>query len=65
MPKVTLTNADSSTTEYGLKKKLLLTANQKKGWMKREFVDPFKAGILAISRKFVSSLATDNTSSSK
>jgi phage terminase large subunit len=47
--------------KYGLKKKLLLTANPKKGWMKREFVDPFKVGILAVSRKFVSSLATDNT----
>jgi phage terminase large subunit len=47
--------------QYKLKKKLLLTANPKKGWMKREFVDPFKAGILEKSRKFVSSLATDNT----
>jgi hypothetical protein len=47
--------------KYNLKKKLLLTANPKKGWMKREFVDPFKAGILEKTRKFVSSLATDNT----
>ena len=29
--------------------------------MKREFVDPFKVGILEKTRKFVSSLATDNT----
>lgn len=46
--------------EYGLKKKLLLTANPKKGWMKREFVDPFKAGVLPKSKRFVSSLPTDN-----
>ena len=47
--------------QYNLKKKLLLTANPKKGWMKREFVDPFKAGILKSDRRFVSSLPTDNT----
>lgn len=47
--------------EYGMKKKLLLTANPKKGWMKREFVDLSKAGILPPSKRFVSSLPTDNT----
>jgi len=47
--------------EYGLKKKLLITANPKKGWMKREFIDPWKQGLLPPSRKFVQAFATDNT----
>lgn len=47
--------------EYGLKKKLLITANPKKGWMKREFIDPLRSGNLPPSRKFVKALATDNT----
>jgi phage terminase large subunit len=46
--------------EYGLKKKLLITANPKKGWMKRDFIDPYKQGLLPPSRQFVKSLATDN-----
>lgn len=46
--------------EYNLKKKLLVTANPKKGWMKREFVDPFFGGYLPASRKFVQALATEN-----
>lgn len=46
--------------EYNLKKKLLITANPKKGWMKRDFIDLFKMGTLPKSRKFVQSLATDN-----
>lgn len=45
---------------YGLKKKLLITANPKKGWMKREFVDPHKDGTLPPSKKFVQALAVDN-----
>lgn len=45
---------------YGLKKKLLLTANPKKGWMKRDFVDPFNQKRLPISKQFVQSFATDN-----
>lgn len=45
---------------YKLKKKLLITANPKKGWMKREFVDPFKQGNLPKNRKFIQALATDN-----
>lgn len=47
--------------EYGLKKKLLITANPKKGWMKRDFVDPARAGVLAPSRKYIQAFATDNT----
>lgn len=45
---------------YNLKKKLLITANPKKGWMKREFVDPYKDGTLPPSKKFVQALAIDN-----
>ena len=47
--------------EYNLKKKLLITANPKKGWMKRDFVQPFKENYLPVTRKFVQALATDNT----
>ena len=46
--------------EYGLKKKLLMTANPKKGWMKRDFVDPWKDGALPKSRIFIPARATDN-----
>jgi hypothetical protein len=46
--------------EYGLKKKLLITANPKKGWMKRDFIDPFKAEQLPTSRKFIPALVVDN-----
>lgn len=47
--------------EYGLKKKLLITANPKKGWMKRDFIDMWKQDLLPSNRKFVQALATDNT----
>lgn len=47
--------------EYGLKKKQLITANPKKGWMKRDFVDPFKQGVIPKTRKFIQAFATDNT----
>ena len=46
--------------EYGLKKKLLITCNPKKGWMKRDFIEPWKAGQLHPSKRFVPALATDN-----
>ena len=46
---------------YGLKGKMLITANPKKGWMKRDFVDPFKLGMLAKGRKYIQAFATDNT----
>lgn len=45
---------------YSLKKKLLITANPKKGWMKREFVDPHKQGVLAPSKAYIQAFATDN-----
>lgn len=45
---------------YALKKKLLITANPKKGWMKREFVDLWKQKLLPKNRKYVQAFATDN-----
>lgn len=48
-------------TEYNLKKKLLITANPKKGWMKLDFIDMWKANLLPKSRKFIQAFATDNT----
>lgn len=46
--------------EFNLKKKLLITANPKKGWMKRDFVDPFNQNLLPKTRKFVKALASEN-----
>jgi hypothetical protein len=46
--------------EYKLKKKLLLTANPKKGYLKRDYVDPWKKGELPLKKKFVQALPTDN-----
>lgn len=46
--------------EFGLKKKMIITANPKKGWMKREFVDPFYSGILSAAKRFIKALALDN-----
>lgn len=46
--------------EYKLKKKQLLTANPKKGYLKRDFVDPWKKGELPSRKKFVQAFATDN-----
>jgi len=47
--------------DYGLKKKLLITANPKKGWMKRDFVEPYKQGTLQKQRKYIQAFATDNS----
>lgn len=46
---------------YGLKGKLLITANPKKGWMKRDFVDPFNQDLLPKGRKYIQAFATDNS----
>lgn len=46
--------------EYHLKKKLLITANPKKGWMKRDFIDLWRQNLLPKNRKFIKALATDN-----
>lgn len=46
--------------DYKLKKKLLITANPKKGWMKRDFIEPFKQQLLPKSRRFIAALPTDN-----
>lgn len=47
-------------TEYKLKKKLLITANPKKGWMKRDFVDPYHKGELPSNKKYIQAFSTDN-----
>lgn len=47
--------------EYNLKKKLLITANPKKGWMKRDFIVPWRDNVLPKNRRFIQALATDNT----
>lgn len=46
--------------EYKLKKKQLLTANPKKGFLKRDFVDPWKKNQLPQNRRFVQAFALDN-----
>ena len=46
--------------DYGLRGKMLITCNPKKGWMKRDFVDLWKQGLLPKNRQFVTALATDN-----
>jgi len=46
--------------EFNLKKKLLITANPKKGWMKREFVELHKANTLPEYLKYIQAFATDN-----
>lgn len=45
---------------YNLAGKLFITANPKKGWMKRDFVDPFRAGTLPKNKRFIQALVTDN-----
>lgn len=51
--------------KYYLKKKLLITANPKKGWMKREFVEPYKQGVLTSDKAYIQAFATDNVHGSK
>ena len=46
--------------KYGLKRKLLITCNPKKNWMKYQFVDKAKAGTLEPHKAFVSSSVYDN-----
>lgn len=50
---------------YKLKKKLLITCNPKKGWMKQEFIDPWKRGELLAEKQFIPALSTDNPYLSK
>lgn len=45
---------------YKLKKKLLMTCNPKKGWLKRDFVDPYKQGTLPAGKVFIKALVHDN-----
>lgn len=46
--------------KYKLKQKLLMTANPKKGWMKREFIDPWRGGYASPKKRFIQAFATDN-----
>ena len=45
---------------YKLKKKLLLTCNPKKGWLKWEYIDPYFNDTLPESKRVILSRATDN-----
>ena len=45
---------------YNLKKKLLITANPKKGWMKRDYVTPYNKNILSNDKRYIQAFATDN-----
>lgn len=51
--------------EYKLKKKLLITANPHKGWMKREFVDLFVKGELPKNKQYIQSFSWENLYLSK
>lgn len=46
--------------KYNLKRKLLITANPKKNWMKYKFVDPSKKGMLPKELAFIPSSVYDN-----
>jgi len=46
--------------EYGLKKKILITCNPKKGFLYREFYKPFTLGTIPESKKFIAALVYDN-----
>lgn len=46
--------------EYDLPPKLLITANPKKGWMKREFVDLYNEGRLPETLVYIQAFASDN-----
>jgi phage terminase large subunit len=46
--------------KYGLKRKLLITCNPKKNWMKEEFIDPYMAGKLVKEKKVVLGNIYDN-----
>lgn len=46
--------------KYGLKRKLLITCNPKKNWMKDQFIDPFFAGTLPESKSVILGNVYDN-----
>lgn len=45
---------------YKLKKKLIITANPKKGWMKDQFVSPYFENKLDKKKAFIQAFASDN-----
>ncbi len=57
---LTLSIGRWKNTEYKLAPKHLRTANPKKGYLKRDFVDPWKQDLLAPARRFIPALPTDN-----
>lgn len=46
--------------EYGIKSKMLITANPKKGWLYSTFYKPFKDGNLDNNYRFIQALHSDN-----
>jgi phage terminase large subunit len=48
--------------QYGLKKKMLITCNPKKGFLYREFYKPFLSGELPPNKKYIQALVYDNKS---
>lgn len=50
---------------YGLKKKLLITCNPKKGFLYREFYKPAVSGTLPPSKKYIQALVYDNKTASQ
>lgn len=46
--------------KYNIKRKLLITANPKKNWMKYKFVDPAKKGLLPPELAYIPSSVYDN-----
>lgn len=46
--------------KYGLKRKLLMTCNPKKNWLKYNYVDPFKKGILPKDKAVIFANVYDN-----
>lgn len=47
--------------EYKLKKKQLITANPKKGYLKRDFVDMAAQNVLPYNRAYIQAFASDNS----
>lgn len=46
--------------KYGLKRKLLMTCNPKKNWLKYDYIDKWKAGLLSDDKKVVLASVYDN-----
>ena len=51
--------------EYGIRGKLLITGNPSRNWMYQKFFKPWSQGILNKLKRFIQSLADDNTKGDK